>query len=132
MVVKSATKYKLMNMGIHAEHAQLLANDRKMAEVEQLSPIDIAKICDLELPIGMVIWTMIHREEVGSTLDHFDSEIFEVTCPGCAETRSFSSIVGPDGAGAWLDQHITFHGYQRLINQMAANFGDEEEGVGAL
>lgn len=47
MVVKSATKKKLMDMGIQEEFAHKLADDRKWDDVKILSPGEIAQICGL-------------------------------------------------------------------------------------
>ena len=45
MVVKSATKKKLMDLGIQEEFAHRLADDRKWDHVKVLSPGEIAQIC---------------------------------------------------------------------------------------
>jgi DNA-directed RNA polymerase subunit A" len=47
MVVKSATKKKLMDMGVQEEFAHKLADDRKWDNVKILSPGEIAQICGL-------------------------------------------------------------------------------------
>ena len=47
MVVKSATKKKLMDMGIQEEFAHKFADDRKWDDVKILSPGEIAQICGL-------------------------------------------------------------------------------------
>ena len=47
MVVKSATKKKLMDMGIQEEFAHKLADDRKWDDVKILTPGEIAQICGL-------------------------------------------------------------------------------------
>ena len=47
MVVKSATKKKLMDMGVQEEFAHKLADDRKWDDVKILSPGEIAQICGL-------------------------------------------------------------------------------------
>lgn len=47
MVVKSATKKKLMDMGIPEDYAHNLADGRKWDDVKTLSPGEIAKICGL-------------------------------------------------------------------------------------
>ena len=44
MVVKSATKKKLMDLGIAENFAHTLANDRKWDDVKVLSAQDIAQI----------------------------------------------------------------------------------------
>ena len=48
MVVKSATKKKLMDLGIEEEYAHKLADDRKWDDVKGLSPGQIAQICGLD------------------------------------------------------------------------------------
>ena len=45
MVVKSATKKKLMDLGIQEEFAHRLADDRKWDDVKVLSAGEIAQIC---------------------------------------------------------------------------------------
>ena len=48
MVVKSATKKKLMDLGIEEEYAHKLADDRKWDDVKGLSPGQIAQICGID------------------------------------------------------------------------------------
>ena len=48
MVVKSATKKKLMDLGIEEEYAHKLADDRKWDDVKGLSPGQIAHICGID------------------------------------------------------------------------------------
>ena len=45
MVVKSATKKKLMDLGIAEEYAHRLADDRKWDNVKVLTAGEIAQIC---------------------------------------------------------------------------------------
>lgn len=47
MVVKSATKKKLMDMGVPEEYSHQLADDRKWDDVKQLTAGEIAQICGL-------------------------------------------------------------------------------------
>ena len=48
MVVKSATKKKLMDLGIEEEYAHKLADDRKWDDVKVLTPLEIGKICGID------------------------------------------------------------------------------------
>ena len=48
MVVKSATKKKLMDLGIEEEYAHKLADDKKWDDVKGLSPGQIAQICGID------------------------------------------------------------------------------------
>ena len=48
MVVKSATKKKLMDLGIAENFAHTLANDRKWDDVKVLSAQDIAQVCETD------------------------------------------------------------------------------------
>ena len=48
MVVKSATKKKLMDLGIEENFAHALADDRKWDDVKVMSQADIAKICETD------------------------------------------------------------------------------------
>ena len=48
MVVKSATKKKLMDLGIDENFAHALADDRKWDDVKVMSQADIAKICETD------------------------------------------------------------------------------------
>ena len=45
MVVKSATKKKLMDLGIEEEYAHKLADDKKWDDVKVLTSSQIAQIC---------------------------------------------------------------------------------------
>ena len=48
MVVKSATKKKLMDLGIEENFAHALADDRKWDDVKVMTQADIAKICETD------------------------------------------------------------------------------------
>ena len=48
MVVKSATKKKLMDLGIEEEYAHKLADDRKWDDVKVLTPLEIGQICGID------------------------------------------------------------------------------------
>ena len=48
MVVKSATKKKLMDLGISENFAHVLADDRKWDDVKVMTQADIAKICETD------------------------------------------------------------------------------------
>ena len=48
MVVKSATKKKLMDLGVEEEYAHKLADDRKWDDVKVLSTGEIAQICGID------------------------------------------------------------------------------------
>ena len=48
MVVKSATKKKLMDLQIDEEYAHKLADDRKWDDVKILTPGQIAQICGID------------------------------------------------------------------------------------
>ena len=59
MVVKSATKKKLMDMGIEEDYAHNLADDRKWDDVKILDAAQIAKICETSSDIADKIHEMI-------------------------------------------------------------------------
>jgi len=61
MTVKSATKKKLMDMGIEESYAHALADDRKWDDVKVLSSGEIAKICGLDSQAGEKIHTLISQ-----------------------------------------------------------------------
>lgn len=48
MVVKSATKKKLMDLGVAENFAHQLADDRKWDDVKTMSSNDIAKACETD------------------------------------------------------------------------------------
>ena len=48
MVVKSATKKKLIDLGVPENFAHALANDRKWDEVKVLNAQDIAQVCETD------------------------------------------------------------------------------------
>lgn len=48
MVVKSATKKKLMDLGVTEEFAHKLANDRKWDDVKDLKQKEVAQICETD------------------------------------------------------------------------------------
>ena len=59
MVVKSATKKKLTDLGVDEEHAHLLADDRKWDVVKILNPQHIAEICQTDSGTAASIHTKI-------------------------------------------------------------------------
>ena len=59
MVVKSATKKKLTDLGVDEEHAHLLADDRKWDDVKILNPQQIAEICQTDSGTAQSIHTKI-------------------------------------------------------------------------
>lgn len=59
MVVKSATKKKLTDLGVDEEHAHLLADDRKWDDVKILNPQQIAEICQTDSGTAASIHTKI-------------------------------------------------------------------------
>ena len=59
MVVKSATKKKLMDMNIPEEYAHLLADDRKWDDVKVLSAQEIAALCKTDSDTGNKLHTII-------------------------------------------------------------------------
>ena len=59
MVVKSATKKKLMDMGIDEDYAHNLADDRKWDDVKVLDAAKIAQICEVGRDTAETIHEMI-------------------------------------------------------------------------
>ncbi len=59
MVVKSATKKKLMDMQVPEEYAHLLADDRKWDDVKILTAQEIAAICKTDSDTGTKLHTII-------------------------------------------------------------------------
>lgn len=72
MVVKSATKKKLQDMGVPEEYAHALADDRKWDDVKVLSSGEIAQVCGLDSETAGKLHTLITsqgkegRGEVGA------------------------------------------------------------------
>ena len=73
MVVKSATKKKLMDMQIPEEYAHLLADDRKWDDVKILTAQEIAAICKTDSDTGTKLHTII-ISATGSRSDSSDSQ----------------------------------------------------------
>ena len=63
MVVKSATKKKLMDLGIADNYAHTLADDRKWDDVKILTAQQIAQICETDSETG----DTIHGIIIGAT-----------------------------------------------------------------
>ena len=59
MVVKSATKKKLMDLGIADNYAHVLADDKKWDDVKILTSQQIAQICETDSETGDTIHTII-------------------------------------------------------------------------
>ncbi|HJM44395.1 MAG TPA: hypothetical protein QF644_00420 [Candidatus Poseidoniaceae archaeon] len=66
MVVKSATKKKLMDMGIDEDYAHNLADDRKWDDVKILDAAKIAQICETGVETAEKIHEMITSYATGS------------------------------------------------------------------
>ena len=69
MVVKSATKKKLTDLGVDEEHAHLLADDRKWDDVKILNPQQIAEICQTDSGTAASIHTKIITPVKGGRRD---------------------------------------------------------------
>ena len=69
MVVKSATKKKLMDMGIDEDYAHNLADDRKWDDVKILNVQQIAQICQTGSDKANKIHEMITRYATGKRGD---------------------------------------------------------------
>ena len=72
MVVKSATKKKLMDMGIDEDFAHRLADDRKWDNVKELSLQEIGQICQTGSDQATRIHEQITRHSSGSQSDAKD------------------------------------------------------------
>ncbi|MDP6318036.1 MAG: hypothetical protein QF500_01430 [Candidatus Thalassarchaeaceae archaeon] len=59
MVVKSATKKKLMDLGIQEEFAHRLADDRKWDDVKVLAAAEIAQLCATDSGSAQSVWEVI-------------------------------------------------------------------------
>ena len=59
MVVKSATKKKLMDLGIAENHAHALADDKKWDDVKILAAGEIAQICETDSEAAATIKSTI-------------------------------------------------------------------------
>ena len=66
MVVKSATKKRLTELGVREELAHKLATDRNMAAIKQMSSDDIAKACGLSRDDEELQTVLNVLQEVGS------------------------------------------------------------------
>ena len=63
MVVKSATKKKLMDLGIAENFAHVLADDRKWDDVKIMTAQQIAQICETDSEQAGQILSLIHISE---------------------------------------------------------------------
>ena len=64
MVVKSATKKKLMDRGIGEQLAHILADERKWNDLMKLSPREFGEIADRTIGAATIIWLKIGSLEV--------------------------------------------------------------------
>ena len=67
MVVKSATKKRLMELGVDEEYAHKLATDRNMADIKQLSIDEVATVVSLSKDDDKFSSLMDVIREVGAT-----------------------------------------------------------------
>ena len=74
MVVKSATKKKLMDLGIEEEYAHKLADDRKWDDVKGLSPGQIAQICGIDSGTSQKIYDVMASSIKSSRSSNASSE----------------------------------------------------------
>ena len=103
MVVKSATKKKLMDLGIAENFAHTLANDRKWDDVKVLSAQEIAQVCETDSETAGTI-----RETIEGALKKNRSAGSEATGPttnvrlkrrrGGSRTRSRAKTAADLGA----------------------------------
>ncbi len=63
MVVKSATKKKLQDLGVSENFAHALANDRKWDDVKVLSVQDIAQMCETDSETAEKVHAQIHAAD---------------------------------------------------------------------
>ena len=76
MVVKSATKKKLMDLGIQEEFAHRLADDRKWDDVKVLSPGEIAQICATDSGMAQKISEVIQGSTKSAMKDKATEKTF--------------------------------------------------------
>ena len=69
MVVKSATKKKLMDMLVPEEYAHLLADDRKWDDVKILTALEISSTCKIDSETAGKIHGLISSVAQGSGKD---------------------------------------------------------------
>ena len=63
MVVKSATKKKLQDLGVPDTFAHALANDRKWDDVKVLGVQDIAQVCETDSETAEKVHAQIHAAD---------------------------------------------------------------------
>jgi len=123
MVVKSATKKKLMDRGMDESMAHILATDRKWGDVIKLSPRELGEIVDRVEDAAIIIWLKIGGLEVkfdkgvaeevfllptfmGDALYKYNFKTGVVTFIGEEQFRSLDSLFGDGGIDEWFSPHI--------------------------
>lgn len=131
MVVKSATKKKLMDRGMGEQLANTLADDRKWSDIMDLTPQEIAGIADRSVNAAIIIWLKIGGLEVkfDESVDnriflfpkwmgsletepvfsyYFDTDI--VTFEGDDNFRGLGTLFGNNSIFDWFTPHTSSKG----------------------
>ena len=91
MVVKSATKKKLMDLGIAEEYAHRLADDRKWDDVKVLAAGEIAQICATDSGMAQKISEVIQGSTKASQKVQAE-DIDPTSCCYATQKEECSSI----------------------------------------
>lgn len=148
MVVKSATKKKLMDRGMSEPLAHILATDRKWSDVMKLSPRELGEIVDRVEDAAIIIWLKIGGLEV-----KFDKGVAEevflfpkfmgdedrdpvykynfktgvVTFIGVEPFRGLGSLFGDGGIDEWFSPHIAANTGVFLFSNVPRDATKEQE-----
>lgn len=148
MVVKSATKKKLMDRGMSEPLAHTLATNRKWDDVMKLSPRELGEIVDRVEDAAIIIWLKIGGLEVKFDKG-VDDEVFlfpkfmgdadsdpvykynfktgVVTFIGEEAFRGLGSLFGDGGIDEWFSPHIAANTGIFLFSNVPRDATKEQE-----
>jgi len=138
MVVKSATKKRLMDRGLSESHASLLSIDRRFQDVENLDPDAIAILLSVSSAVASGIHKIIHgfvepfglRSRFSTILSQMHLSLTDHVSNLTRDTNRFSAaeLWSMNGGGvpplSLIELSNTDEGASRIITQLLAQHPD--------
>ena len=138
MVVKSATKKRLMDRGLSESHASLLSSDRRFQDVENLDPDAIAILLSVSSAVASGIHKIIHgfvepfglRSRFSTILSQMNLTLLDHVSNLTNDTNRFSAaeLWSMNGDGipplSFNELSNTDEGASRILTQLLAQHPD--------
>lgn len=129
MVVKSATKKKLMDLGFNEPMANTMANDRRWDDVKNMSPDQIYEIIQnhvghMRYADKVALWRKLGRLEIKVLKDdkgEVDTNQVYISVPYLAGDDEFHGLYN-FRTGVMVGEHDSFRGLGSLFSTQASIF----------